>query len=203
MSLLKEAEQLCLKAYQSINPGRSIEDIYWDVQGFWEFQDYNLWIVFRGSSSRRDWLINLSASKLIYPYGDGNSKVKIHSGFCKAYLSVRKEIHNLVRLWAGTHDIIFTGHSLGGAIATIAAVDCEYNFNINPKLITFAQPKVGNRAYAESIDRRVPDYQRLCNVYDPVPHLPWGRYCHGGKLSHIARFCPNPHEIKGYNQICP
>ncbi|CAE7446613.1 unnamed protein product, partial [Symbiodinium microadriaticum] len=49
----------------------------------------------------------------------------IHSGFWEAYLTVREFIHTVVRqeLLRRPSDIICTGHSLGGALATLAAED--------------------------------------------------------------------------------
>ena len=48
-----------------------------------------------------------------------------HSGFWDAYITVRSFIHSRLRkeLLENPADIFFTGHSLGGALATLAALD--------------------------------------------------------------------------------
>ena len=49
------------------------------------------------------------------------------------------------------YQVIFIGHSIGGAIATLSSFYYikEYNFNAQNILITFGQPKVGNENFAK------------------------------------------------------
>jgi len=49
----------------------------------------------------------------------------VHSGFWEAYLSVREQVHRWVisELMANPASLCITGHSLGGALATIACLD--------------------------------------------------------------------------------
>lgn len=51
------------------------------------------------------------------------------SGFYTAYLSVRPFIHEVLRteLKRFPTTVFFTGHSLGGALATLAALDVSLN----------------------------------------------------------------------------
>ncbi|CAI5439969.1 unnamed protein product [Caenorhabditis angaria] len=54
-----------------------------------------------------------------------------------------------------THELIFTGHSLGGAIASIASTAFVRNhpeIGNRTSLITFGQPRVGNLEYAQKHD---------------------------------------------------
>ena len=48
------------------------------------------------------------------------------SGFWEAYAVVRDDLHAIVRreLKSRPAQLYFAGHSLGGALATLAAVDC-------------------------------------------------------------------------------
>ncbi len=77
-----------------------------------------------------------------------------------------------------------TGHSLGGALATLFAfeVACLKSSEI-PNLITcinFASPKVGNIHFSRAIDylekKGVLRHVRITNQYDPVPRLPLRAY---------------------------
>jgi len=75
---------------------------------------------------------------------------------------------------------IITGHSLGGALASILALQTTHMFGgsawKNPKssLITFGQPRVGDAAYAELHDSLISTYRKLrfVNKADLVTKLP-------------------------------
>ncbi|MGB7084240.1 MAG: lipase family protein [Phormidesmis sp.] len=166
-------------------------------------------IVFRGSDADKDWEINLQqgtreqdwtpeekrekkedvkemvtdSKEMVYPatYGEPSRPVKMHSGFISAYLSVRDEIHRQIAQSSATRYIV-TGHSLGGALATLCAVDLQYNFGdrISIEAYTFGSPRVGNAAFAESYNQRVPDTWRVVNGWDAVVGLPapWQGYRH-------------------------
>jgi surfactin synthase thioesterase subunit len=52
-------------------------------------------------------------------------KVKLHSGFWDMYNSIRNPLHEFIRteLVLEPTDLFVTGHCLGGALATICALD--------------------------------------------------------------------------------
>ncbi|XHX78577.1 MAG: lipase family protein [Stenomitos frigidus ULC029] len=160
-----------------------------------------IYIVFRGSEKRLDWStnFNLEQEKVefqqevvqeqivqkreqVYPYpGETQSDARMHRGFVAAYLSVREQIHNYLRSHAAT-SVIVTGHSLGGALATLCAVDVQYNFSskVAISIYTFGAPRVGNQGFRESFNRRVPASYRFVYGMDLVPALPrpWQGYSH-------------------------
>jgi triacylglycerol lipase len=158
-------------------------------------------IVFRGSDSSVDWDTNFDTKPeradfdkqvireeivnqrtLIYPYADkSESGAMMHAGFITAYFSVRDQIQDYIK----THQITratVVGHSLGGALATLCAVDLQFNCaNLAIEAYTFGSPKVGNKGFAESFNRRVPDSYRFVDGMDIVAELPrwWqGWYAH-------------------------
>lgn len=66
---------------------------------------------------------------------------------------------------------IFTGHSLGGAIASLASTQFAYqlyNYNVQVLLITYGQPRTGNYKFATAHDRLVPNSFRLVHRNDLV-----------------------------------
>ncbi|TKR82174.1 hypothetical protein L596_015937 [Steinernema carpocapsae] len=75
----------------------------------------------------------------------------------------------------GDYDVYVTGHSLGGALATLVAkriVFSELRTQDKVKLVTFGEPRVGNLAFATEI-RSTLDYMfRVVHGDDPIPHLP-------------------------------
>ncbi|QOV23637.1 lipase family protein [Anabaenopsis elenkinii] len=157
-------------------------------------------IVFRGSESRLDWKTNLNFRKQrkeffqqviekeiiaedeqIYPYSTGKkSGALIHRGFANAYLSVRYQIHDYIQTNQVSR-LTVTGHSLGGALATLCALDLQYNFNStlsDIEVYTFGAPKVGNKNFYQSYNKRVPQTHHFIYGLDIVPSLPrwWQGY---------------------------
>lgn len=143
-----------------------------------------LYVIFRGSDKGIDWMTNFRMRQKVYPYGDESSTdVRFHLGFMEAYLSVRDRLLNAVRQ-APECNLIFTGHSLGGALATIAALDTQYNITQKTKqaieVYTFGSPRVGNDALVASFGKRVPLNYRFVYGRDIVTHVPrvWQGYRH-------------------------
>jgi len=65
------------------------------------------------------------------------------------------------------------GHSLGGALATLLALDVAANttFN-NPTVFTYASPRTGDPAFASTYNQVVKNSFRIANRMDLVPKLP-------------------------------
>ena len=119
----------------------------------------------------------------------------IHSGFLTAYDSVRTQTLGLIEAVLATDSttgldteakdsendssdkwtVAFTGHSLGGALATLAAFDigCRYPEGlVNLKMYNFGSPRVGNGHFAKEFDKKVPDAWRIVNRNDAVATIP-------------------------------
>ncbi|KAI6178735.1 Lipase-3 domain-containing protein [Aphelenchoides besseyi] len=81
--------------------------------------------------------------------------------------------------------ILFSGHSLGGAIVSLASSMFSYDNPQIPvdqiRLITFGQPRVGNMDYSIGHDLHVPNSWRIVHRFDIVAHLP---YCYETLWSH-------------------
>lgn len=156
-------------------------------------------IVFRGSDSSEDWETDFNTrleraqfdenvireliaepKQKTYPYaGASSSGALMHQGFVMAYFAVRDRIHDYLKT-SGISSVVVTGHSLGGALATLCAVDIQYNFSdkVTIEAYTYGAPKVGNDGFQESYNRRVPNSYRVVNGMDLVPELPrwWQGY---------------------------
>lgn len=150
-----------------------------------------LYVVFRGTDQPIDWINNVQFRQQIYPYGDGNSDVRFHQGFMTAYFAIRKTLLQVVDEFNGQH-IIVTGHSLGGALATIGALDLQYNLgtkdNFTFSVYTYGAPRVGNQALVDSFNRRIPDSHRFIYGWDVVTRVPreWQGYGHVAKALQLG-----------------
>jgi Lipase (class 3) len=69
--------------------------------------------------------------------------------------------------------VAICGHSLGGALATLFALDIAANTKYNaPIVYTFASPRVGDPTFVSVYNHVVPNTVRIANRVDLVPKLP-------------------------------
>ncbi|XP_073112069.1 uncharacterized protein [Elaeis guineensis] len=115
--------------------------------------------------------------------GDFNQEVQVHSGFLNAYDSVRNRIITLIKDLIGSSEsmpkwhVYVTGHSLGGALATLLALE----------LSSSQMAKVGNRRFAELYNEKVKDSWRVVNHRDIIPTVPrLMGYCHVAQPVYLA-----------------
>ena len=116
-------------------------------------------IAFRGTETSwdlvdtvSDWFTNVEVvpvpTHLCPPILNGDC-AWFHSGYYLEYMSYRSELISIIQsaLQSGTNpQLIVTGHSQGGGLAQLCAVDLALVFNISTsqmKLITFAAPAPG------------------------------------------------------------
>jgi hypothetical protein len=73
------------------------------------------------------------------------------------------------------YEFVFTGHSLGAAITTLAAFDA-INSGIIPGqqviMYNYGSPRVGNIVLAQAIEAAIPQIYRVVHYQDIVPHVP-------------------------------
>ncbi len=111
---------------------------------------------------------------------------KVHSGFNQAYQCIKAPLRKILPKMT---PLYITGHSLGGALAVIAAADLSRGYPIWG-CYTFGAPKVGDAEFGQRIN--VPMY-RVVNAIDAVPMLPpyfsFGGYRHVGSVRYLTN-CP-------------
>ncbi|KAM0988975.1 hypothetical protein FF1_012965 [Malus domestica] len=157
-------------------------------------------IAFRGTEQSR-WK-DLRTDLMVAPTGlnperiggDFKQEVQVHSGFLRAYDSVRIRIVSLMKLAIGYFDdiaepldkwhVYITGHSLGGALSTLLALELSSSQLAKRGLISvtmynFGSPRVGNKVFAEIYNKKVKDSWRVVNHRDIIPTIPrLMGYCH-------------------------
>jgi predicted lipase len=118
-------------------------------------------------SPDREWLEDFDGLAVPNQLGKG----MVHQGFQDQYLKLRASILAALAQVKLLGDIWFTGHSLGGPLATLAASDPE---NAGRKRLTYtwASPRLGWRDYADWFDALNPDCYRIANEWDVVPRVP-------------------------------
>ncbi|CAJ0575255.1 unnamed protein product, partial [Mesorhabditis spiculigera] len=78
--------------------------------------------------------------------------------------------------------VLFTGHSLGGALSAIAATTFAHRHPyLNVSQYTFGEPRVGNAEFAMTHERLMYESFRVVHRYDLVAHIP---YCYEHPWTH-------------------
>jgi hypothetical protein len=72
---------------------------------------------------------------------------------------------------AGAAKVVSTGHSLGGALSTLAAADLAIH-QLPVQLYNFASPRTGSPSFAGTFNQRVATAWRTVNTEDLVTTVP-------------------------------
>jgi len=155
-----------------------------------------IFIVFRGTREKAEWIDNTEFDQVPFLKDDG-SLGKVSRGFNKIFTrkyddlfgvglfnpigrdplntlqkrSIQQTILDTLEQCPVDAEIYITGHSLGGALATLATLSVVQQTNLSsPILYSFASPRVGNKMFAEQFDGL--DCYRIANSEDLVPTVP-------------------------------
>lgn len=177
-----------LESYQLLKNDRSND--YGIEYLFAKDENNTFFLSFAGTNEIKDILIDLDFWQKTIPYDNTQTKIRIHKGFYKSYLSVRIKILSFL-IQNKVKKICITGHSYGAALALLAAVDIQYNLpNVKIEhVVTFGCPRIGNQAFVDSFNKRVPNTYRIENGNDLVTKIPpvFMGYQHVGQMHHIGR----------------
>lgn len=145
--------------------------------------DRTAFVVFRGTDSLRDAVVDAAVLKRELPFmQDTDPDARVHAGF----LFQHKASVSAVREYLARHPdrsrTVVTGHSLGGAVATLcAALLRDEMGEARCRCCVFGCPRVGNPAFVSRVDELL-DLRRFVVGYDPVASIPTRvRWKHAGK----------------------
>lgn len=130
----------------------------------------NILIIFTGTVFTDEWFEDLDLSQTAPTSLKGYIKgVLCHSGFYNIYSTLQKQIRDEI-LNSGTGvSVYISGHSLGGALATLCSYDLAY---LKPQLYTFGSPRVFNTKGAQILNEEIPIIQRVYNTEDIFTTVP-------------------------------
>lgn len=175
-------------------------------------------VAFRGTYSITNTVVDLSTVPQEYvPYPDPSDGDKgretgteqrctnctVHMGFLESWRQARKLVMPVLKNVKARHpdyQIQLVGHSLGGAVACLAALELKIAKGWDDLIVTtFGEPQTGNAGFVDFVDRIFklgdldgynPDlekrtYRRVTHANDPIPLLPlseWGYRPHAGEI---------------------
>jgi triacylglycerol lipase len=134
-------------------------------------------LAFRGTQPDKveDWLTDLDALQIPGPVG------KVHAGFWNALHDVWPDISNRLKANRESRSLWVTGHSLGGALAVLAAVRLHLeDHQLVNGLYTYGQPRVGDAEFCKGFDQWMgTNTFRFVNYNDIVPRVPFPNMNYG------------------------
>ena len=172
-----------------------IENKKSDTQGFVATKGKSIYVVWRGSESKKDFQNDASIDKVPF-IEDGE---KVHIGFKYCWESVIGDTYDAIdtalEMLAGeTTNIVVSGHSLGGAVATLYAYSIKKHYpHYNVSSTTIGSPRVGNKTFKENYDNSDIDTLRIVHNNDLVTHTPYIRFYH---VNHQVRLDNNGNRLK-------
>lgn len=155
-------------------------------------------VAFRGTNTIKDVLVDLDLRK--YPYVDGDESYDIHNGF-RGYLNadtadetdgdnpkldqITDNLEEIMEDCEG-FDVFVTGHSLGGALATLYGLRLAETKKFPVvNILSYASPYVGTEGFRKVFRQAELDgivrHIRVSNTNDCIPANP----CIGG-FSHVG-----------------
>jgi triacylglycerol lipase len=149
-----------------------LEDASTGLQLFVAGSDRLVIVGVRGSTELQDWLADFN-----FPQDEGSEHGvtgRVHRGFARALVTLYPQVESKVREFADAGQTVWvTGHSLGGAEATLIATRlAREGFDVGP-LYTFGAPRAGDGTFALDAHRRLGErVYRVVNERDLVPRVP-------------------------------
>lgn len=157
-------------------------DVAEGCQGFAAWTEDFAVLAFRGTDSLDDWRTDSRRELVPRKWCDG----RVHRGFAEALSIGWWRVAHLVGLAPRGLPLLVTGHSLGGALAVLAAVRLQREGIPVAHVCTFGQPRVGDRRFCRRSG--LASWRRVALGGDPVVSLPPAvnllrGYAHGGEFA--------------------
>ncbi len=141
-----------------------------------------IYIFLRGTLTTEEWKKDFQFEQSHHPlselpknYQCQMKNVLVHRGFLSMSEKIIEQILESVKAIYKPKSVIISGHSLGGAVASLCSFKLAniYN-NLDIFCYTFGKPRVGNDNYQECFNKKINlEMIRFENTEDIVPNLPW------------------------------
>ena len=151
-------------------------------------------VAFRDTGSDKRWerILNMltdaraTLKKMSYLDDSELSEIKAHEGFVSEYMLFRDKVIEYVDMHPNK-EVHVVGHSLGGALATIASFDIASTLDREVNTVTFGAPRVGTKDFRSAFEKLPINLYRVVVANDPIARVPGMLipYEHVGQLIQI------------------
>lgn len=142
--------------------------------------EWTTFIGFAGTETKDDWKTDANIKSARVPrewLRAEDPELRAHAGFVEMYAQLRDTVHAAAAKGPAPRRVVVCGHSLGGALATLAALDLATK-GAAVQLYSFGAPAVGDAPFVKTFNARVPVAIRVYNPYDPVPRSLSSQFMH-------------------------
>jgi pimeloyl-ACP methyl ester carboxylesterase len=131
--------------------------------------------IFRGTEAGYDWLTDMNTGVTLAHHG-----VPVHQGFYYVFRELLQEFKRFVDGLNEVSVVHCVGHSLGGALATLAADWLRARSTLAVNVYTFGSPRVGIPPFARKFTDRIgaANVYRVHHDTDPVAMVPTWPFFH-------------------------
>ena len=151
-------------------------------------------VAFRDTGSDKRWerILNMltdaraTLKKMSFLDDPKLSEIKAHEGFVSEYMLFREKVIEYVDMHPDK-EVHVVGHSLGGALATLASFDIASTLDREVNTITFGAPRVGTKDFRDAFENLPINLYRVVVANDPIARVPGMLipYEHVGQLIQI------------------
>lgn len=157
----KRAGGECFKELQKNTAQNNLQKFSFNKQdaGYVHYnpQENRITVSFKGTDTLNDWMTDLDVrSKNLQEFLPGlRQSFYAHSGFAERYAALRSDVMKSVEKMLEDHPdarLEITGHSMGGALAQIAALDFK-RFNVSAHVTALNAPRVFEEESARKAEK--------------------------------------------------
>ena len=151
-------------------------------------------VAFRDTGSDKRWerILNMltdaraTLKKMSFLEDPKLSEIKAHEGFVSEYMLFREKVIEYVDMHPDK-EVHVVGHSLGGALATLASFDIASTLDREVNTVTFGAPRVGTKDFRDAFENLPINLYRVVVANDPIARVPGMLipYEHVGQLIQI------------------
>jgi hypothetical protein len=136
-------------------------------------------VSFRGTSNKNNWDENKRIRLVPFKYATDFSPkrdLNVHEGMQNSYTELQQKLRKFLneKTFNQFQKVVFTGHSLGGALAMLAAAEYAGVVRYASKIsvLAYGSPRVGNKMFAHYLNVRIHSIYRQVEKNDLIPHIP-------------------------------